>query len=300
MPMAVPRDVVSLSMASISRSVSVVGGTTSPANPAKATIPMRVPSSWLRMNVRAASWATTRRFGATSVEHIERETSMASSTDVALRATVTWAVGRPAANPSPTRPATSRASGTRRFQWARGGTAARTSGDVGHPHGHPAAPPPAGPEHGRAAPARRASASSAHGQANDIRRPARTSAASARRRRASRATAARAKSAVISVVSSTDVTRRSRDSVIGSTPGRLVRRRVGAAGDRRPGRAGPARRAPSPPGSRRRSIVVPSAVPTPIADTWTPASAASWATAVGSGPPVSSPSDTRRIDADGK
>ena len=47
-------------------------------------------------------------------------------------------------------------------------------------------------------------------------------------------------------------------------------------------------------------ITAPSAVPTPMVETWTPASAASWATAAGSGPPVSSPSDTSTIVADGK
>ncbi len=72
-------------MASSSLCWSVVEGTTSAAKPANATRPIWVPSFWLRMNRRAASWATMRRFGGTSVEHIERETSIASRTEVELR-----------------------------------------------------------------------------------------------------------------------------------------------------------------------------------------------------------------------
>ena len=94
----------------------MVEGTTSAAKPANATRPIGVPSCWLRMNRRAASWATMRRFGWTSVEHIERETSMASTTEVVLRAKVTSAVGRATPTPSTSRLATSSPSGIRRFQ----------------------------------------------------------------------------------------------------------------------------------------------------------------------------------------
>ena len=96
----------------------MVEGTTSAAKPANATRPIWVPSFWLRMKRRAASWATMRRFGGTSVEHIERETSIASSTEVELREYVTSAVGRATPMPSTSRPATSRPRGIRRFQWA--------------------------------------------------------------------------------------------------------------------------------------------------------------------------------------
>ena len=44
-PITVPRAVVRLSMTSISVALSVVGGTTSSAKPAKATMPMRVPAT---------------------------------------------------------------------------------------------------------------------------------------------------------------------------------------------------------------------------------------------------------------
>ena len=45
----------------------------SSANPENTTRPMRMPSGCFWTNVRAASWATEKRLGLTSVEHIERE-----------------------------------------------------------------------------------------------------------------------------------------------------------------------------------------------------------------------------------
>ena len=52
-----------------------------------------------------------RRFGGTSVEHIERETSIASRIEVELREKVTSAVGRATPTPSTSRLATSSAEG---------------------------------------------------------------------------------------------------------------------------------------------------------------------------------------------
>ena len=75
LPIAVPIDVVRPSIASVRRSRSVVGGTTTRAVSENATIPNRVPSGCSSTNDRAASVATDSRFGSTSVEHIERDTS---------------------------------------------------------------------------------------------------------------------------------------------------------------------------------------------------------------------------------
>ena len=126
-PIAVPRAVVTSSIASISFSVSVVGGTCSPATPAKVTRPILVPPAWDWMNEVAASWATVSRFGSTSVEHMDPDTSIASMIVVELDATGTLACGRAAPTPSVANPSISSRLGISRIQRVRPGSAARTS-----------------------------------------------------------------------------------------------------------------------------------------------------------------------------
>ena len=167
-PMAVPREVVSVGSAASSLSVSSVGGTMTPATPAKATSPMRDPPGCALMNAAAASCAAVSRFGETSVEHIDRETSSASRIVVELDGTATVACGRAAPTPSTARPSTSRAAGMRRCQRPRPGSAARTSAaEVTRTaarrrrrRDHQATPRTSGMA---------SSADRAHGQANDIR-----------------------------------------------------------------------------------------------------------------------------------
>ena len=111
-PIAVPRAVVRLSMTWISFDLSVVGASTNSANPVKATMPMRVPSTCPSTNARAASWATANRFGLMSVAHIERETSSARMIDVRPRATSTATWGRAVAMASTAMVARNSATGT--------------------------------------------------------------------------------------------------------------------------------------------------------------------------------------------
>ena len=125
-PIAVPRAVEKLLIASISASVSVVGGTCSPATPAKATRPILVPPAWDWMKEIAAFWATVIRLGSTSVEHIDPETSMASMIVVELDATGTVACGRAAPTPSVAKPSISSSVGISRVHRVRPGSAART------------------------------------------------------------------------------------------------------------------------------------------------------------------------------
>ncbi len=124
-PIAVPRDVRRSSIAASSLSLSVVCWTTRPAIPANATRPILVPSSCAWMNSRAACLAAVRRFGATSVAHIDAETSIASRMDAELEGTGTDACGRAAPVPRTTRPAAKSQSGIRRRQSDRPGSAAR-------------------------------------------------------------------------------------------------------------------------------------------------------------------------------
>ena len=77
--------------------------------------------------LRAASCATASRFGWTSVEHIERETSSARMIDVRAYGTLRTTCGRPAANASATRPASNRATGRCRCQRLRRGSTERSS-----------------------------------------------------------------------------------------------------------------------------------------------------------------------------
>ena len=73
-------------MTSSRTSWSVVGGWTISANPAKATMPIWVVAPWRSMNDDAAASAASSRFGAMSVAHMLRETSIA-------RMTVVWPAG---------------------------------------------------------------------------------------------------------------------------------------------------------------------------------------------------------------
>ena len=125
-PIAVPRDVEKLSMASINASLSVVGGTCIPATPANATRPIFVSPSWDSMNLMAACWATVSRLGSTSVEHIDPDTSIASMIVVELDGTGTDACGRAAPTPSVAKPRRSNRVGMSRVHLVRGGKAART------------------------------------------------------------------------------------------------------------------------------------------------------------------------------
>ena len=105
----------------------MVGGTSTPAMPENATRPIFVPLCWALMNSPAAFSAAVSRFGATSVEHIEPDTSMASRIDEASDGTSTVACGRAAPTPSTTRPAANSQSGIRRRHGDRPGSAARIS-----------------------------------------------------------------------------------------------------------------------------------------------------------------------------
>jgi hypothetical protein len=125
-PIAVPRAVVKLSIASINASLSVVGGTCRPATPAKATRPILVCPSWDSMKETAASWATVSRLGSTSVEHMDPETSIASMIVVELDGTGTVACGRAAPTPSVAKPRRSNRVGMSRVHLVRGGSADRT------------------------------------------------------------------------------------------------------------------------------------------------------------------------------
>src|SRR5512133_3195497 len=133
-PIAVPRAVVKLSIASINAFLSVVGGTCRPATPAKATSPILVLPSWDSMKETAASWATVSRLGSTSVEHMDPETSIASMIVVELVGTGTVTCGRAAPTPSVAKPRRSNMVGMSRVHLVRGGSAGPYEGDRGHPH----------------------------------------------------------------------------------------------------------------------------------------------------------------------
>ena len=74
----------------------MVGGTTSAATPANATKPMRVPCGCASMKLVAAFSAAVIRFGVTSVEHIDPETSSARMIVVELDDTASVVCGRAA------------------------------------------------------------------------------------------------------------------------------------------------------------------------------------------------------------
>ncbi len=130
-PITVPRDVVRLSMASVRSSLFVVGGTISSANPAKATMPMRVPATWSSTKVRAASWAMARRLGSTSVAHIERDTSRARMIEVRPRGTSIDICGRAVARARAARLARNSATGTWRCHGRPPGQGGLDEGDAG-------------------------------------------------------------------------------------------------------------------------------------------------------------------------
>ena len=84
-PIAVPRAVDRPVRACSSAPESAVGGTRTPAVPANATRPMRGPPASDLMKALAAFSAAVIRFGLTSVEHMEPETSRASMIVAGLR-----------------------------------------------------------------------------------------------------------------------------------------------------------------------------------------------------------------------
>jgi hypothetical protein len=105
----------------------VVGGTSSAAMPENATRPIRVRPSWSSTKVRAASVAAVSRFGATSVAHIEPDTSRASMIVLSSDGTASDACGRVSAPASASSPARKRITGIRRRHCERPGRAARIS-----------------------------------------------------------------------------------------------------------------------------------------------------------------------------
>ena len=88
---------------------------------------MRGPPAWDLMKALAACSAAVIRFGFTSVEHMEPETSRASMIVADDDATGTVACGRAAPTASTARPSVSSAAGMRRRQRERPGRAVRTS-----------------------------------------------------------------------------------------------------------------------------------------------------------------------------
>ena len=62
--------------------------------PANTTRPSRVPSGWSSTKRRAATCAAVNRFGVTSLEHIDRDTSSVRIIEVSLRDVATSACGR--------------------------------------------------------------------------------------------------------------------------------------------------------------------------------------------------------------
>src|SRR5579859_6943808 len=95
-PIAVPNEVVSPPSAVSSCCVSVVGGTRTTAVAEKATRPMRGPPDCDLMKALADRSAAVMRFGCTSVEHMDPDTSRASMIVADDDATGTVACGRAA------------------------------------------------------------------------------------------------------------------------------------------------------------------------------------------------------------
>ena len=129
-PIAVPRPVRRVSIAASSSFLSVVGRTSRPVTPEKVTRPILDPSSCASMKSRAACCAAVSRLGATSVEHIEPDTSIASRIVAWFDGTSTDASGRAAPVARTTRPAANSQTGMRRRHSDRPGSAARTSATV--------------------------------------------------------------------------------------------------------------------------------------------------------------------------
>jgi hypothetical protein len=180
-PMAVPREVRRVPIAASSLSLSVVGSTSSAATPENATSPTLVPFFCALMKSRAAFCAAVSRFGSTSVEHIEEDTSTASRIDEESEACSTDACGRAAPTARTTSPAANSHSGMRRRHSDRPGRAARITATLDIVSAvrrrrrriHQRAPSSSG---------KAASATSAQGHDSDIRGSVRTSRPSAPRR----------------------------------------------------------------------------------------------------------------------
>ncbi len=130
-PIAVPRPVLSPSSDVSTAAESVVGGTTSAADPENATSPNRVSLGWVSTNSWTAVRAAESRLGATSVAHIERDTSSARMIVERWIGTSTEACGRATASPNSPTPSTSSATGRCGRQRERAGSAARTSARSG-------------------------------------------------------------------------------------------------------------------------------------------------------------------------
>jgi len=91
------------------------------AVPAKATTPRFTPGLSPSMNALPAAWAACNRVGATSVEFIDSDTSMANITVARLRGTLCWAVGPAKATVNPARATRNNPVGTCRAHPGRRG-----------------------------------------------------------------------------------------------------------------------------------------------------------------------------------
>jgi hypothetical protein len=118
----------SVSMAAFIASRSVVGATSRLAVPAKATSPRLMPGVSSSVNRLPASLAAVIRFGATSSDTIDSETSITSITTARLRGMRTASVGPAIAVVSSASAAISSAAGTCRHRVDRlGATRSSTS-----------------------------------------------------------------------------------------------------------------------------------------------------------------------------
>ncbi len=102
-PVAVRSANFRVSIAAFGAARSAVGDTSTVAVPAKATTPRFTPGVSPSMNALPAAWAALSRVGATSVESIDSDTSIANITVARLRGTLCRAVGPANATVSPTR-----------------------------------------------------------------------------------------------------------------------------------------------------------------------------------------------------
>ncbi len=91
------------------------------AVPAKATTPRFTPGLSPSMNALPAAWAACNRVGATSVEFIDSDTSIANITVARLRGTLCCAVGPANATVNPPKATKSSAVGTCRAHPCRFG-----------------------------------------------------------------------------------------------------------------------------------------------------------------------------------
>ncbi len=127
-PVAVRSSSFSPEMASSTGCRSVVGETSTVAMPAKEISPRLTPGVSSLTNSLAASLAAVSRSGATSVDSMDSETSMASMTVARLRGTFVLAVGPASATTSSNSAAVITANGTCRTRLGRfGATFSRSS-----------------------------------------------------------------------------------------------------------------------------------------------------------------------------